>query len=220
MSSEDRSELPSLKSAPIERSPGSDDDSESSNEGSSTHSVPPRRPSVAKDTKAPLPVDSISQRPPARSTIRAKINLWDGIHTTKQKASLHNSPRTPRSLPHISARAPPPKPRPIIKPQTASKHFISSPAKIAKPPIPPRFVERAVSNRGNAWTSEDNRFIVETVTYELKRDPGTTLTAMCEKMFEQVRVVLSDTFCGHTCHITQADMSIPCAISIRPVIIL
>lgn len=157
----------------------------------SMHSTPSREPSIAKNKTTSLR-NAASLRQASSTTPKKTIGESSGnIRTKKPHFSMTPAPLNP-SVPVAS-----PKLKPALKSllQAPTKSRVSS-TKLPKTPVPPRFVERAKTNRGNAWTSEDDRFIAEVITYEIKRDRGTTIDAMCKSMFRQVRFQkkMSDSF--------------------------
>lgn len=172
------------KSEPIEPLFIDESESEDQGEGPSIQSASTRKPTSTRATKRFSP-SSYSRTTlgthPSKDTGRFKR-----VRSLKQKTLLPSSPQTPHF--YISVPTPSSKSKPIVKPPSPIKNFTSSSIKGLKTPIPPRFVERAVTNRGNAWTSEDDRFITETVVFELKRDRRQSVLAICGKMAEQVCV--------------------------------
>lgn len=148
----------------------------------SLHSTPSREPSIVKNKTTSLR-SALALRQASSTTPKKTVaELHGNVRTKKPRFSMTPAPSN-LSTPIASHKS-----KPALKApsQALAKSRISS-TKPTKTPVPPQFVKRAITNRGNAWTSEDDRFIAEVITYELERDPRTSIDAMCEAMFSQVR---------------------------------
>lgn len=147
----------------------------------SLHSTPSREHSIAKNKTTSLR-NAASLRQASSTTPKNAVGSSPGNIRAKK---LHSS-RMPALLnPSVPIASLKSKPALKAPPQALAKSGLRS-TKPTKTPVPPRFVERAKTNRGNAWTSEDDRFIAEVITYELERG-RCTIDDMCVSMFRQVR---------------------------------
>lgn len=72
-------------------------------------------------------------------------------------------------------------------------------------PTPPRWIERA--RCGNAFTTEDDRFITETVQLECSRQQQLTAESIAVKLYERVRAAFAE--------ICPSDLSCDCRRLIR-----
>ncbi|EIM92136.1 uncharacterized protein STEHIDRAFT_164480 [Stereum hirsutum FP-91666 SS1] len=145
----------------------------------SLHSTPSREPSIAKNKTTSLR-NAASLRQASSTTPKNTVGSSPGNIRAKK---LHSS-RMPALLnPSVPIASLKSKPALKAPPQALAKSGLRS-TKPTKTPVPPRFVERAKTNRGNAWTSEDDRFIAEVITYELERG-RCTIDDMCVSMFRQ-----------------------------------